>query len=193
MIKRIAALSIVFLLIITLAACGTANELLNQEKDPPSLLPSISEAPGNEDATPVENDDNRYLDNCAKAWAVCYASCPHFDERNISAIYYAKDDTIYSMMYGNNTVTIISDFLGTECTYIVSSELDETLAEIFPHFYNEEYNLYIHGIGTQNFETGWLRDGWDYVTDTYVMVAEMECESMPIDSVKTYKSEHYKN
>ena len=193
MIKRVFAVFIALLFVITLTACGTAQDLLNQEETPPSLPPAVSEATGNEDSTPTDNAEARYLDNCAKAWAVCYASCPHFDERNISAIYYAKDDTIYSMMYGENTVTIISDFLGTECTYIVSSKLDETLSEIFPYFYNEEYNLYIHGIGTQNFETGWLKDGWDYVTDTYVMVAEMECESMAIDTVKTYKKDHYKN
>ena len=172
MIKRIAAMFIALLFIITLTACGTA---------------------GNENSASAGNAETRYLDNCAKAWAVCYASCPHFDERNISAIFYAKDDSIYAMKYGKNTVTIISDFLGTECTYIVSSELDETLSEIFPYFYNEEYRLYIHGIGTQNFETGWLKDGWDYVTDTYVMMAEMECESMDIDAVKTYKHDNYKN
>lgn len=192
MIKRIFATLIALLFILTLTACGAVQDLPSQEA-PPSLPSTVSDATGNEDSSTIDTDEARYLDNCAKAWAVCYASCPHFDERNISAIYYAKDDTIYSMMYGKNTVTIISDFLGTECTYIVSSKLDEMLSENFPYFYNEEYNLYIHGIGTQNFETGWLKDGWDYVTDTYVMVAEMECESMAIDTVKAYKNDNYKN
>ena len=139
------------------------------------------------------SEEDRYLDNCAKAWTVCYDSCPHFDERNISTIFYAKDDTAYSMMYGKDTVTIVSNFLGTDCTYIVSTELNETLSEHFPYYYNDEYKLYIHGIGTENFETGWLRDGWDYVTDTYILMAEMDCETMSIDTVKNYKKEHYKD
>ena len=110
-----------------------------------------------------------------------------------SSVFYAKDDTAYSMMYGKDTVTIVSNFLGTDCTYIVSTELNETLSEHFPYYYNYEYKLYIHGIGTENFETGWLRDGWDYVTDTYILMAEMDCETMSIDTVKNYKKEHYKD
>ena len=52
--------------------------------------------------------------------------------------------------------------------------------------------FFIVGIGTQNFEKDWLKDGWDYVTDTYIMMAEMDCETMDIDTVKEYMDIHYK-
>lgn len=194
--KRILLVLLVLALSITLCSCG-------DDATTPNTVDTTTMESDNTDSDNTDLDNNtvqkelseeeRYLDNCAKAWAVCYASCPHFDERNISTIFYAKDNTAYSLMYGKDNVTIISNFLGTECTYIVSSELDETLSAHFPYFYNGEYKLYIHGIGTENFEKGWLKDGWDYVTDTYIMMAEMDCETMDVDTVKSYKAEHYKN
>lgn len=132
-----------------------------------------------------------YIDNCAKAWAATYASCPSFDQRRIATIYYAHDDSAYAALHGKGTVTIISSFMGTKCTYIIAPHLDRTLSEVFPYYRNTTYNLCIHAIGTENHEKGGLKYAWDAITNTHITVAESECETMDISIVKKYMEEHY--
>lgn len=135
----------------------------------------------------------QYVSKCAECWIATDTSCSYFDDDSVIAVYYAEDNTPYSAMYGKEAVTIISKFLNTECTFVISSRLSETLKQFYPYYYNNEYGVYVHAIGVENNNKGWLADGWNIVTDTYVDMAKSHCKEIDISLVEKCVEEKSEN
>ena len=132
-----------------------------------------------------------YIENCAKAWVAAETTCSYFSPNKVKAVYYGKENSAYEALYGKGVVTIVSEFLSTDCTFIISSSLNSTLAEQYPYEYSITDGLYIHEIGVDNYTKGWLSDGYDVITDTYVSMAKYYCDSIDIEVIEKYIHENY--
>lgn len=132
-----------------------------------------------------------YIKNCAKAVVAANINSM-FSENNITDIYYAEKGSAYASSYGEGTVAIIAPVMSTDCTFLVVPKTDAGLDySNYPCSYNHEFSVYVYGIGTENYTKGWLKGGWDTVTDTYVTMAKHYGVRADKEKVLNYVEEYY--
>lgn len=130
---------------------------------------------------------------CAKC-VLAATNCGSFNESEIIDIYIADEDHalgVYSKVFGNDTVVIISEYMSTNCCYIVSNQRNATIAESFPVEKDSLTGLYVHQIGVENYKQGWLASGWNSVTDTYINQSKTYCKKMKKELVRYYLNKYY--
>lgn len=137
------------------------------------------------------NQKIKCLRNCAKA-VVAAGDMSTFSESKIINIYYADKGSAYASTYGEGTVAIIAPFMSTNCTFSVVPKTNYLLElSKFPCLYNNEFSVYIYGIGTENYTQGWLKQGYDNVTDSYITMAKQRGVSADKEKVMSYVEEYY--
>ncbi len=81
--------------------------------------------------------------------------------------------------------------MSTDCTFLVVPKTDTGLDYSYPCSYNREFSVYVYGIGTENYTKGWLKGGWDTVTDTYATMAKHYGVRADKEKVLNYVEEYY--
>ena len=126
------------------------------------------------------------LKKCAKAIEASERCCNVFDISLIEEIYSAEGHEGFESTFGREAVNIIMPYKGTACSFIVSYEINEGIASIYPNYYDEKTGLYILAIGIDNYTYGWLSAGYDRVSDKYVEATKEVCVKFEIEDVLKY-------
>lgn len=92
-----------------------------------------------------------------------------FNYETISNIYIADNEVSYEK-WGEKTVFVRETIKGTDCIYCVCIGDPEALQDFVytPKYKNEKYGYTIYAIGEDNYTKGWLKGGWDRVSDALV-------------------------
>lgn len=137
------------------------------------------------------NKKIKYIKNCAKCYVVA-STHPYFNSNEVKSIFYAEDNSSYANMYGNGSVAIITRYMGTNCTFLIAPKKNFLLDEsVYPVYYDATFKMYVYGIGTTNYTQGWLKSGYDTVTETYVDMAKRNCVEADINAVTKLVNAYY--